>query len=160
MGVEARCRPSKSAAHLHHMKKQPFLHNGPPCCGSHHCHCCCHLCCHHCCCRRCNCPLPLPLLSAIAIAVSIKHRRRHLCRVTISYCCCQRPCCRPLPSPSPSAIAVAIAIGHHHHHAIGHFRELLPWCSKNCIQPIQLQQRMLTLFYCVWTVGGTLIKAG
>jgi hypothetical protein len=35
------------------------------------------------------------------------------------------------------AIAVAITVGHHRCHAIGHFRELLPWRGKNCIQPIE-----------------------
>jgi hypothetical protein len=43
------------------------------------------------------------------------------------------------------AIAVAIAIGHHHPHAIGHFRELLPWRGKNCIQPIEAKNAYLIL---------------
>ncbi len=164
MRVEARCRPSKSAAHLCHMKRQPFLCNGCPCQGRRHCHRCrhlrrhCQLRCHPCCRCRHNCPSPSPLPLAIAVAVSINHRRHHLCRIAIGHCCHQRPCQWPLPSPSPLAIAVAIAVGHHHCHAVGHFRELLPWCGKNYIQP--LKQRMLTLFYCVWTVGGALIKAG
>ncbi len=138
MGVEARCCPSKSTAHCRHMKMQPFLCNGHPCCGRHHCHCCCR-------CHRRNHPLLSPLPSAIAIAVAVNHCRRHLCCVAVSHRCHRRPCRRPLPSPSPSAIAVAIAIGHHRCHAVNHFQELLPWRGKNCIQ--QLKQRMLTLFY-------------
>jgi hypothetical protein len=63
-----------------------------------------------------------------------------------------------LPSPSWLAIAVAIAVSHHRCHAVGHFGELLPWRSENCIQPIK--QKMLTLFYFVGIVGGVLIKAG
>ncbi len=139
MGVEARCRPSKSAAHRRHMKREPFLCNGHPCRGRCHCHCRRHLrhcrqlhhCCH--CCRCHNRPLLLLLLSAIAIAVAVNHHRHHLCRVSISHCCCHHPCHLPLPSPSPLAITVAIAIGHHRCHAVGHFQELLPWRGKNCI---------------------------
>jgi hypothetical protein len=52
--------------------------------------------------------------------------------------------------PSPSAVTVTIAIGN--------FRELLPWHSKNCIQPIKAKNAHLIFF--VWTVGGALIKAG
>jgi hypothetical protein len=150
MGVEARCCPSKRAAHLCHMKRQPFLCNGCPCCGRRHCHCRRRFHCHRrlrCHCRRrcrcnCNCPSPLPLPSAIAIAVSVNHCRRHLCCFAISHCCHQRPCHR---QSSPSAIAVAIAIGHHHRHAVGHFQELLPRHGKNCIQPIKAKNAYLVL---------------
>jgi hypothetical protein len=79
--------------------------------------------------------LSVPLPSAIIVAVTL----------AVGHCCLHH--CQPsqLPSPSsPSAIAV------------GHFRELLPWRSKNCIQ----KQRMLTLFDFVWIVGGALIKDG
>ncbi len=137
MGVEARCHPSKSAAHCRHMKRQTFLH-GCPC----HCHLLCHHCrhlrlrlrchcCRHHCCRR-NCPLPSPLPWAISV-VTVNHRHCHLCRIAVSHCCCCCPCRRTLPSPSLSAIAVAIAVGHHCRHAVGHFQELLPWRGKNCI---------------------------
>jgi hypothetical protein len=44
------------------------------------------------------------------------------------------------------AIAVAIAISHHHRHAVGQFRELLPWRGKNCIQPIEAKIAYLILF--------------
>ncbi len=157
LGVEARCRPSKSTAHLHHIKRQPFLCNGCPCHGHHHCHCRHHLCRHcqlhcrcfcrcrrHCCCCR-NPPSPSPLPSAIAVVVSINQCRHHLCRVAISHHCCQCPCHRPLLSPAPSAIAVAIAVTHHHCHAVGHFREFLPWRSKNCVRPIEAKNAYLIL---------------
>jgi hypothetical protein len=155
MGVEARCCPSKSSAHLCHMKKQPFLCNGCPCRGSHHCHRRCHL---HCCCQlhrrhRCYChrhcrrnhPLPLLLPLAIAVAVAVNHCHHYLCCIAVSHCCCHRPCCWPLPSPSPSAIAVAIAVGHHHRHAVGHFQDLLPWRGNNCIQSIEANNAYLIL---------------
>jgi hypothetical protein len=160
MGVEARCCPSKNTAHCHHMKRQPFLRNGHPHCGRCHCHCRHHLHCHHWLHSRCHChchcnhPLPLPLPSAIANAVAVDHRRRHLCCVAISNCCCHCPCRRPLLSLSPSAIAVAIANGHHHCHAIGHFRELLPWRGKNCIQPVEATNAYLNIFclYSGWCI--------
>ncbi len=152
MGVEARCRPSKSTAHCRHMKRQPFLCSGCPCRGRCHCHRHRHLRCRRqlCCrcryrCRR-NRPLPLPLLPSIAIAASVNHCHHHLCRITVSHCCCHCPCRRPLPSPSPSAIAVAIAVSNHCCHAVGHFWELLPWCGKNCIQPIEAKNAYIILF--------------
>ncbi len=118
MGVEARCCPSKSTAHCHHMKRQPFLCNGCHCRGHRHCHRHCHLhcCCwlhHHCCCR---CPSPSPL--AIAVAGAVNHCLHPLCCVTISHRCrhCHHPRHQPLLSLSPLAIAVAISVGHHCHH--------------------------------------------
>jgi hypothetical protein len=53
------------------------------------------------------------------------------------------------------AIAVAIAVGHHWHHAIGHFKELLPWRGKNCIQPTKTKNA-----YFILAVGSVLIEAG
>jgi hypothetical protein len=152
MGVEARCCPSKSAAHHRHMKRQPFLCNGCPCHGRHHCHCrchlrcCCQLQCHHHCRRHRNCPSLLPLPSAIAVMVTVNHCCRHLCCVAVSHHCCRVPCCQPLPSPSPSAITVAITVGHHCRHAVNHFQELLTWGGKNCIQPIEAKNACLILF--------------
>jgi hypothetical protein len=98
------------------MKRQPFLCNGCPCCGRHHCNRHHHLRCHRRLRRRrcCHRPLPSPLSSAITIAVAVDHCCRHLCHVAISHCHCRRPCRWPLPSPSLSAIAVAISVGHHH----------------------------------------------
>jgi hypothetical protein len=154
MGVEARCCPSKSAAHHRHMKWQPFLCNGCPCCGHCYCNCRHHLrCrCQLCCCCRCRCrclcnhPLPSLLPLAIALAVAVNHRRCHLCRIPISHHCCRHPCRWPFPSLSPLAITVAIDVGHHRHHAVGHFQELLPWRGKNCIQPIEAKNSYLILF--------------
>jgi hypothetical protein len=148
MGVEARCCPSKSTAHCRHMKRQPFLCNGCRCRGHPHCHhhrhlrCCCRLN-HHRCCR---CPLPSPLAIAVAVAVDLCHR--HLCCIAISHHrrCCRCPRHQPLLSPSLLAIAVAISVGHHCHCPVGHFRELLPWHSKNCIQPIEAKNAHLILF--------------
>jgi hypothetical protein len=40
--------------------------------------------------------------------------------------------------PLPLAITVAISVGH--------FRELLPWRGKNCIQPIKAKNAYLILF--------------
>jgi hypothetical protein len=155
MGVEARCCPSKSAAHHCHMKRQPFLH-GHPCHGHLLCHCRHHLqlqlcCCCRCCCRhRCrrNRPSPLPLPWAVA-AVAVNHCRHHLCCIAVSHRCSCRPCRQTLPSPSLSAITFAISVGHLCCYAVGHFRELLPWRGKNCIQ--QAKNAYLILF--CWDSG-------
>ncbi len=147
MGVEARCRPSKSTAHCRHMKRQPFLH-GLPHCGRLLCHRRCHLRlrlhhrCHYCHCR--NRPSPSPLPWAID-AVAMNHCRRYLCCIAVSHCCCCCPCHRTLPPLSSLAIAVPIAVGHHRHHAVGHFQELLPWHGKNCIWPIEAKNAYLIL---------------
>jgi hypothetical protein len=159
MGVEARCRPCHSAAHRRHMKRQPSLCHCCPCHGHRHCDCRRHL--HHHCRlhRHCRCRRQFPLPSAI-------------CR-----CGCRQPlpplsllCCRqPLPSPLPLklAIAISVTVGHCSCHL--HWASLSPLplaISKSCclgaarIVFNQLKQRMLTIFYFVWTVGGALIKAG
>ena len=158
MGVEARYRPCHSPAHCRHMKRQPSHCHCCPRCGRCYCnrrrhlsHCC--RLCHN---RRCCRPLPLPL--AIAIAVAIDHRHRRLCCIAISHCRCHCRCCRysifvtvghrschlswPSPSPLPSAISKSCCLG----------------AARIVFD--QLKQRMLTLFYFVWTVGGALIKAG
>jgi hypothetical protein len=164
MGVEAWCCPSKSAAHCCHMKRQPFLCNGCPCHGRCNCHCRRHLRRHfrlryrRNCHRRHNCPSPSPLPSAIAIGVAINHCCRHLCCVAISHCCCLHPCqshCYlrhrwPSQLPSPSAITVAMPLAISENCFLGMARILFD----------QLKQRMLNLFYFVWTVGGALIEAG
>jgi hypothetical protein len=151
MGVEARCRPCHSAAHCRHMKRQPCLCHCHPRRGRgrRHCNRCRHLCCwhqlrhNHCCC------CPSPLLPAIAVAVAVDHCRHRLCCFAVSrchcHCHCRHPCHRPLPSPSPSAITVAISIITVTV-TVGHFRELLPWCSKNCIQPIEAKNAHLIIF--------------
>ncbi len=78
---------------------------------------------------RCHQPSLLPLPLPSAIAIS----------VTV----CHRSChpCRPSPSPSPLAISESCCLG----------------AARIVFD--QLKQRMLTLFYFVWTVGGALIKA-
>jgi hypothetical protein len=98
-------------------------------------------------------PLPLP------IAVIVGHPRHHLCCIAVSHCCCRCPRCWPLPSPSTSAIAVDISVGHHrcrHHRP---FPRVVALVRRELLFD-QLKQRMLTIFYFVRTVGGTLIKAG
>jgi hypothetical protein len=68
--------------------------------------------------------LPSAIAVAIAVALAIGHcRLRHH---------------RPSQLPSPLAITITVTIGH--------FRELLPWCSKNCIQPIEAKNAYLILF--------------
>jgi hypothetical protein len=91
-------------------------------------------------------------------AVTMNHHRRHLCCVAVSHHCCCCPSHWTLLTPSPSAIAVAIAVGYHRCHAVGHFRELLPWHGKNFIRPVRAKNAYLIYF--VGTVGGVLIKAG
>ncbi len=152
MGVETRRRPCHSAAHCRHMKRQPSLCHCRPCRGRCHCNRCCHL--HHCCqlCCHCRCCPPSPLPLAIVIAVAVDHCHHHLCCVAVSHrryhrpCCRRRPCCRPLLFPSPSAIAVAISLAITIAVALGHFQELLPWRSKNCIQLIKAKNTYLILF--------------
>jgi hypothetical protein len=90
--------------------------------------------------HRCRRPLPLWLLSTITAAISVA-----------------------LTSAVAIAVAVALAVGHcrlHHHWllqlpsplaitvtvAVDHFQELLPWRSKNCIQPIEEKNAHLILF--------------
>jgi hypothetical protein len=116
MGVETRCRPSKSAAHLRHMKRHPSVCHCCPHRGHRHCDRCCHLDRRRQFCRHRHCCGPLPLPSAIAVAVAINRCHRHLCCVAVSDHCRRRPCHRTLPSPSLSAIAVAIAVDHHRRH--------------------------------------------
>ncbi len=151
MGVEARCCPwCHSAAHCRHMKRQPFLCNGCPCRGCHHCDCHCHLCCH------CYCPLPsplpfsLPLQSPLTIATAISVAPPSVIAVAIAVALAVGHCrlrhCRPSQLPSPLDITLAIAIGH--------FRELLPWRGKNCIQTISAKNAYHILF-CLDSGRGT-----
>ncbi len=76
-------------------------------------------------------PWPLPLQSPFALPSAITVA----VALAIGNCClCHH---RPL-QPSLSAITVAVAVGH--------FQELLPWCSENCIQPIEAKNAYLILF--------------
>jgi hypothetical protein len=165
MGVEARCCPSKSTAHHCHMKRQPFLCNGRPRRGHHHCHCRRHLHCHHqlhCLCRRhclaiahrrcrhrCRQPLPLrlPLTITAAISVASPSAIAVTVALTVGHCRLRHQPSSQLPPPSAITVAMPLAI------------------SESCCLGVakivfnQLKQRMLTLFYFVQTVGGALIKA-
>ncbi len=105
-------------------------------------------------------PLLLPLPNAVAIAIGhcrCGHSQPSPPPSLLSSC---QPSLLPLPSPSPSAIAASVTVSHHSCHL--HWSSpspLLPAISKSCclgaamIVFEQLKQRMLTLFYFVWTVG-------
>ncbi len=102
-------------------------------------------------------PSPLPLQSPIAVAAAMGHCcgcREPLPPPSLSRC--RQPSLLPSPLPmdtaiSVLAIAVAIAVGHHRRHAVDHFRELLPWRGKNCIQSIEAKNAHLILF--CWDSG-------
>ncbi len=146
MGVEARCRPCHSAAHLQHMKRQASFCHCHPRCWRCNCDRCCHLH-HHCqlrCHCRCLCQLPLPL--------AICHCGCHQPSLPLSLLRCHQPSLLPLPSPS--AIAVSVTIGHRSCHLHQASPSLLPLAiSKSCCFGMarivfdQLKQRMLTLFF-------------
>ncbi len=90
-------------------------------------------------CRR-SWPLPLQLPSTIAAAVSVASLSAIAIAVAVALAIghCHLPHHWPLQLPSPLAITVTVAIGH--------FRELLPWHGKNCIQPIETKNAHLILF--------------
>ncbi len=130
--------------------------------------------------------LAVAVAIAIAVAISIVLTNSVAITIAVAHCLCCRPLPLRLPATIVSAIsvalpsaiavafAVALAVSHcrlQHHRpshlqsplamtvtvAIGHFWELLPWRSKNCIWPIEAKN---AYFFCfVWTVGGALIKA-
>ncbi len=112
-------------------------------------------------------PTPWPTLLPSPIVVAVGHsrcnRRQPLPLPSLLHC--HQP--SPLPSPLPLAIAVSITIGHLSCHLSRPSPlPLLSTMFKSCclgaarIVFDQLKQRMRTLFYFVWTVGGALIKAG
>ncbi len=111
-------------------------------------------------------PTPLPLPSLPPIVVAIGH-----CR-----CGCHQPspppsllrCRQPLSLslPLPLAIAVSVTVGQRSCHLHPPSPLQLPSAISECcclgvarIVFNQLKQRMLTLFYFVWTVGSALNKA-
>jgi hypothetical protein len=109
-------------------------------------------------------PLPSPLPLPIAGAVGHLPLRLQLLP-PLSLLHYRQP--SPLPLPSPLAIAISVTVGHRS----CHLRRASPLPSPLAISEScclgaarfvfdQLKQRMLTLFYFVWTVGGELIKAG
>jgi hypothetical protein len=158
MGVEARCCPSKSTSHCRHMKRQPFLCNGPPRHVPHHCHCRRHLrcrcqlrCrCHRCCRRHCRRPLPLRSPSTIAAAISVALPSAIAVAVALAIGHCHLRHRRPLQLPLPLAITVAMLSAISESCCLGAARIVFD----------QLKQRMLTLFYFVRKVGVALIEAG
>jgi hypothetical protein len=95
---------------------------------------------HHCC-RR---PLPLWSPSTIATAISVALPSAITVAVAIAIAIalaighCRLRHHWPLQLPSLLAITVTVAVGH--------FQELLPWCGKNCIQPIKAKNAHLILF--------------
>jgi hypothetical protein len=81
----------------------------------------------------------LPSAIAVAIAVAIA--------LAVGYCRLRHH--RPSQLPSPLAITVAMPLAISESCCLGTARIVFD----------QLKQRMLTLFYFVWTVGGALIEA-
>jgi hypothetical protein len=69
-------------------------------------------------------PSAIALVIAVTVPLAIVHCRLH-----------HR---QPLQLPSLLAITVTVAVGH--------FRELLSWHGKNCIQPIEAKNAYLILF--------------
>ncbi len=89
----------------------------------------------HCGCRR---PLPLRLPLTITTAVSVALLSAIVIAIALAVGHCHLRHRRPTQLPSPSAITVAVAVSH--------FRVLLPWRGKNCIQPIEAKNAYLILF--------------
>jgi hypothetical protein len=85
-------------------------------------------------------PLPLRLPSTIAAALSVAFPSAIAVAITVALTIghCHLRHHWPLQLPSPLAITVTVAVGH--------FQELLPWHSKNCIQLIEAKNAHLILF--------------
>jgi hypothetical protein len=90
------------------------------------------------CCRRWPLPLRLPSTIAAAVSVALASAIAVAIAVALAIGHCHLHHCRPLQLPSQFAITVTVAVSH--------FRELLPWCSENCIQPIEAKNAHLILF--------------
>jgi hypothetical protein len=90
--------------------------------------------------HRCRRLLPLRSPSTIAAALSVASPSAIAVAVAITLAIghCRLRHHWPLQLPSPLAITVTVAIGH--------FRELLPWRGKNCIQLIEAKNAHLILF--------------
>jgi hypothetical protein len=82
--------------------------------------------------------LRLPLTIATALSVALPSAIAVAITVTLTIGHCHLHHRWPSQLQSPLAITVTVAIGH--------FRELLPWCGKNCIQPIEAKNAHLILF--------------
>ncbi len=91
----------------------------------------------HCCCRQPS-PLRSPSTIAAALTVTLPSAMAVTVAVALAISHCHLCHHRPLQLPSPLAITVTITISH--------FRELLPSCGENCIQPIEAKNAHLILF--------------
>ncbi len=81
-------------------------------------------------------PLPLRSLSTIPAAVSAVLPSAIAVALAIGHCRLHHR----WPSQLPSPLAITVTV------PVGHFRELLPWHGKNCIQPIEAKNSHLILF--------------
>jgi hypothetical protein len=92
--------------------------------------------------RHCRRPLPLRLPPTIPAALSVALPSAIAIAVAVALALIIGHCCLhnhwPLQLPSLLAITVTIPVGH--------FQELLPWHSKNCIRPIEAKNAHLILF--------------
>ncbi len=89
---------------------------------------------------RCRWLLPLQLPSTIATAITIALPSAIAIAVAVALAVGHCHLRRHWPSQLPSLLAITVTI------AIGHFQELLPWRSKNCIRPIEAKNAQLILF--------------
>ncbi len=90
--------------------------------------------------RRRHQPFPLRSPSTIAAAVSVALPSTIAVTVTTALAIGHCRCRYRQPSQLPSPLAITITV------PVGHFRELLPWHGKNCIQPIEAKNAYLILF--------------
>ncbi len=123
--------------------------------------------------------LAMAIAIAIAIAISVAIADSVAITVAVGHgrCGCRQPSLPPSllrghqPSPSPFPLPLSIAVSITIGHCSCHLRRPSPLpsplaISESCCLGMarivfdKLKQRMLTLFYFVWTVGGALIKAG
>jgi hypothetical protein len=86
-------------------------------------------------------PLPLQSPSTIAAAVSVALPSAIAVAVAVALAVGHCRLCHRRPSQLPSPLAITVTI------VVGHFRELLLWRSKHCIQTIEAKNAHLILFY-------------
>jgi hypothetical protein len=103
----------------------------------------------HRCCQYCW-PLPLQSPSTIAAAISVTLPSAIAVAITLAVGYCRLRHRRQSQLPLPSAITIAMPLAISESCCLGAARIVFD----------QLKQRMLTLFYCAWTVGGALVEAG
>ncbi len=99
--------------------------------------------------HRCHRPLPLQLPSTIAAAISAALPSAIAVTITLAIGHCHLCHHQPLQLPLPSAITIAMPLAISESCCLGMARIVFN----------QLKQRMLTLFYFVRAVSGTLIEA-